>query len=60
MSHQLKLVVTAEGVETEAQLAYLRQQKCDLIQGYLLSRPIEMNQVPAFLASRLAGSPACL
>ena len=60
MSHQLKLVVTAEGVETEAQLSHLRQQKCDLVQGYLLSRPIAMDQVPALLAARSVTSPACL
>ena len=52
MSHQLQLVVTAEGVETEAQLVLLRQQDCDLVQGFLLSRPIPLDQVPDFLAAR--------
>ena len=52
MSHELRIVVTAEGVETEEQLALLRQQECDLIQGFLLSRPMPMNLVPAFLAAR--------
>ncbi len=56
MSHQLNLVVTAEGVETEAQLVLLQQQNCDLIQGYLLSRPIPMDAVPAFLATH-SGNP---
>ena len=40
MSHQLRLEVTAEGVETADQLALLRAQKCDQIQGFLLSRPL--------------------
>jgi len=40
MAHTLGLVVTAEGVETEAQLSLLRDQDCDEIQGYLLSRPV--------------------
>jgi FixJ family two-component response regulator len=40
MAHSLKLDVIAEGVETEAQLAYLRQHRCDQMQGYLFSRPL--------------------
>jgi len=51
MSHELRIVVTAEGVETEAQLDLLRQHDCDLIQGFLLSRPIRMELVEAFLAA---------
>ncbi|MFC4101979.1 EAL domain-containing protein [Paenibacillus xanthanilyticus] len=39
MAHSLKLRVTAEGVETQQQLAYLRQEACDVLQGYLLSKP---------------------
>jgi len=40
MAHSLRLKVIAEGVETTAQLGYLRLQACDEIQGYLFSRPI--------------------
>ena len=40
MSHRLKLDVIAEGVETEEQLAFLRQRRCDEMQGYLFSRPV--------------------
>lgn len=40
MAHQINLKVIAEGVETEAELAFLRQHQCDDIQGYLFSRPL--------------------
>lgn len=39
MAHSLNLSVVAEGVEYENQLSFLRDQGCDLIQGYLVSRP---------------------
>ncbi|MES2160502.1 MAG: EAL domain-containing protein [Pseudomonadota bacterium] len=40
MAHSLKLRVIAEGVETRAQLEYLRRSRCDEIQGYYFSRPV--------------------
>ncbi len=40
IAKELELRVTAEGVETESQLAVLRSLDCDEIQGYLLSRPV--------------------
>jgi diguanylate cyclase (GGDEF)-like protein/PAS domain S-box-containing protein len=40
MAHSLKLKVIAEGVETVEQLDYLRNQKCDQMQGYYFSRPL--------------------
>ena len=40
LAHSLKLKVIAEGVETEAQLNYLRSHLCDAIQGYYFSRPV--------------------
>ena len=39
MAHGLDLRVTAEGVETEAQFEFLRQQGCEEVQGYLFGRP---------------------
>ncbi|MDT4825096.1 GGDEF: diguanylate cyclase (GGDEF) domain protein [compost metagenome] len=40
MAHNLKLLVVAEGVETAAQLAFLRRNRCDIGQGFLFDRPI--------------------
>jgi diguanylate cyclase (GGDEF)-like protein/PAS domain S-box-containing protein len=40
LAHSLRLKVVAEGVETPAQLAYLRAHACDQVQGYLFSRPV--------------------
>ncbi|MDP1620339.1 MAG: EAL domain-containing protein [bacterium] len=40
MAHQLNIRVVAEGVETEAQLAFLREHGCDEYQGYYFSRPL--------------------
>jgi len=45
VAHSLKLKVTAEGVETEEQLSLLRQMECDEIQGYLISRPIPLEEM---------------
>ena len=39
LAHALRIRVNAEGVETEDQLAALRRQGCDEVQGYLLGRP---------------------
>ena len=40
LAHNLDLTCVAEGVETEAQLALLREFGCDMIQGYLVSKPL--------------------
>ncbi len=41
MAHSLELKVVAEGVETQAQMDFLKAQRCDEIQGFLISRPVE-------------------
>ena len=43
MAHSLGLKVTAEGVETEEQLAFLAEYGCDEIQGYYYSRPLDAD-----------------
>lgn len=45
------LKVVAEGVETEAQLSFLREQGCELIQGYYFSRPLPEEAFAALLAA---------
>jgi diguanylate cyclase (GGDEF)-like protein len=49
MAHSLSVEVTAEGVETAAQMSFLRRHGCDNVQGFLLARPVE-----AEIISRLA------
>jgi diguanylate cyclase (GGDEF)-like protein len=45
MAHSLGLRVVAEGVETEADKAFLHQHQCDCIQGFLFSRPVEATDL---------------
>ncbi len=54
MSQHMELTVTAEGVETEAQLALLRSEKCPLIQGFLLGRPIAAERTLGLLLENQA------
>ena len=51
MAHSLKLTAVAEGVETEAQLEFLREQKCDEMQGYLFSPPVPADSFEELLES---------
>ncbi|MBL4827054.1 MAG: EAL domain-containing protein [Spongiibacteraceae bacterium] len=53
MAHSLGLRVVAEGVETAQQLAFLRQNKCDLMQGYYFSRPLPYDQATLLLQDGL-------
>ncbi|WP_458525490.1 bifunctional diguanylate cyclase/phosphodiesterase [Onishia taeanensis] len=50
MAHHMALAVVAEGVETEDQLQCLTDFGCDIFQGYLLARPMPLEQLRAFLA----------
>ncbi len=52
LAHSLRLEVVAEGVETEAQLHFLREQSCDLLQGYYLSKPVPAEQFERDLLAR--------
>lgn len=52
MAHQLNLKVIAEGVETEAELAFLVENNCDQVQGYLLSRPLPTKELEKLLTSK--------
>ncbi|KRE50606.1 hypothetical protein ASG85_20325 [Paenibacillus sp. Soil724D2] len=44
LAHSLNMKVIAEGVESSEQLSYLREQGCDGVQGYLISRPISADE----------------
>ena len=52
MAHSLRLRVIAEGVEGSEQLATLRAQGCDEIQGYHLSRPLPADALADFIHKR--------
>ena len=45
LAHQLGLKVVAEGVEDPACLAFLAASECDLVQGYLISRPLPLPEL---------------
>ena len=49
MGHQMNMVVAAEGVETEAQAAFLSAIGCDELQGYLFARPAAAADIEALL-----------
>lgn len=48
LAHNLNLEVVAEGVETKEHLKYLNELECDIIQGYLVSKPISSSEVENF------------
>jgi diguanylate cyclase (GGDEF)-like protein len=49
LADSLKLDVIAEGVETEEQLSYLKNQQCEEVQGYFYSRPLSKESAADFL-----------
>ncbi|MDQ3281433.1 MAG: EAL domain-containing protein [Acidobacteriota bacterium] len=49
LAHTLGLKVVAEGVETEEQYTFLKHYACDLMQGYLFSKPIPASEVLPFI-----------
>ncbi len=55
MAHALKKEVVAEGVENETQLALLRHLDCDVVQGYLLCRPLPAAAIADFVRRRNVG-----
>ena len=47
--HELGMRIVAEGVETEPQLAFLRENHCDMAQGYLFSKPVPVDELAQWL-----------
>ncbi len=52
MAQKLDLVTVAEGVETEAELELMRDLGCDNVQGYLIARPMPVDELIRWLQSR--------
>jgi EAL domain-containing protein (putative c-di-GMP-specific phosphodiesterase class I) len=55
LAHDLGMRIVAEGVETEAVLARLREYGCDLAQGYHLGRPQSAGALTPLLQRAVAG-----
>ncbi len=56
MGHSLQLEVVAEGVESEAQLEFLRQHRCDFAQGHLFGDSVTADQFCELLIAEAEGS----
>ncbi|WP_210411853.1 bifunctional diguanylate cyclase/phosphodiesterase [Noviherbaspirillum sp. UKPF54] len=52
MAHTLRLEVIAEGVETADQLAFLRERRCDKVQGYYYSEPMPAERFGEMLVAQ--------
>jgi diguanylate cyclase (GGDEF)-like protein len=60
LGRSLDLSVVAEGVETEAQLAFLRQEGCDEVQGYLIGCPLPIENYAELIGRPLSIRPKSL
>ena len=56
MGRSLKLRLIAEGVETREQMAFLRAQHCDEVQGFYFSRPVPPQQFAKLLETGIFGT----
>ena len=56
LAHNLQLKVIAEGVETRAQLDFLKKCRCDIVQGYYYSRPLPVGEFSNFLMKGIGTS----
>jgi EAL domain-containing protein (putative c-di-GMP-specific phosphodiesterase class I) len=59
MARNFRLNVIAEGVETEAQLAFLKQHGCMAYQGYLFSKPVPLEEFEALLGGLYGHGAPC-
>lgn len=49
LGHDLGMEIIAEGVETESQMEFLADKKCDIVQGYLYSKPVSSGEIKSFI-----------
>ena len=52
IAHKLRQCTIAEGVEQEGQLQYLKKYNCDMVQGYLISEPLDEDKAIVFLKDK--------
>jgi diguanylate cyclase (GGDEF)-like protein/PAS domain S-box-containing protein len=52
LAHNIALDVVAEGIETQDQLDWLKKMSCQMGQGYLFAKPLDVNDVEKLLASK--------
>jgi EAL domain-containing protein (putative c-di-GMP-specific phosphodiesterase class I) len=60
LAHGLGLTATAEGVETLAQLRLVRELGCDVVQGFLISPPLEPSALQAWRTKFRRAWPAMI
>ncbi|STB71181.1 Cyclic di-GMP phosphodiesterase Gmr [Chromobacterium violaceum] len=57
LAHRMGLQVVAEGVETQQQLTFLSSIHVDVVQGYLLCKPLPAAEAEAFILQQTGASP---
>jgi diguanylate cyclase (GGDEF)-like protein len=58
LAHALGMSATAEGAETDVQLATLRDMQCDLVQGFALGRPVSADELGIVVTTRSHALPS--
>ena len=53
LAHNLSMSIIAEGVETEAQLSQVEQLECEQVQGFLISKPLDVDAVEEFILDKM-------